>query len=400
MIGLVLLLGTVPAAHGRDLPSYLNQARHFVSQELYPDALEQLELAVAAPSGDQSAEAWYLLAQVRFEVTDLPGARDAATKARALSTEPQELRQTAQFTKYLRDNFGFVRLRSKRATTAEIRVDLETTLLDPDLKRYVQRLQERLAKGALALPYLIGLPVGAYRINGQLVDVEADKETTADPRSDAPDPGPSVARSAPPRTAIPPELELGLGVGSWLGTNLGPAPLLQGSLGWSLGPVVAGPVIAFMPQPYQDNSGRGYVSPIGISAGGRIGVEIPGLAPLVLRPSLVARFGGVPGVGAGCVRTGGDDGPLVCEQGDLDRSIDIYTTALVGIVGAEVALLYRDRNRANWGVGLKLGGDLAVGSLPREANANAASGPLPFQIDNPGFTAPGLRATAVWSLAL
>lgn len=369
-----------------DFRSYLDQARFFIKREWHEDAAEQLELAVQTEDGRQDPEAWFLLAKVRYELCDLAGARDAAEQARLNSNDPQQFNQTHELLAFYRESFGFVELTGARGgLTTELSLQLESTLFDPDLKNYFNKLSAKLAGQSVVLPHSLGLPTGSYTINGAFVNIEAGETSHLEPAL--------YGASANQLQAM--ELEIGLGAGRWLGEeNLGLTPQTEVSLGFPLGPMSLGILASWAPQPFQDRSGVGVLAPLGLTGGIRLGFEVQGLQPLVLRPSLVGRVGAVPGL------------ELTCRDGDVwscARNAEanpryVYATAMAAVGGLELAVLYQDRSRGRGlGGGLKLAADVASGQLPGAGQAVLPDRNVQFIVEEQAWSGTSLRGLAVIS---
>ena len=171
----------------------------------------------------------------------------------------------------------------------------------------------------------------------------------------------------------------------------------EASVGWAVGPVVAGPVVTLAPQPFTDRQGGRYLSWLSLLVGARVGIEVPGIQPFVVRPSVVARAGGLPGLALGCQDPGGEEA-LACELGAEGQPVDVYGTAMAVLGGVELALLYRDRTHPGLGFGLKLSADMGAARLQRTSEARSEDGIVPFQVANPSLAASAIRATAVVSV--
>lgn len=369
-----------------DFRSYLDQARFFIKREWYEDAVEQLEMAVQTDDGRRDAEAWFLLAKVRYELCDLVGARQAAEQARLNSDDPQQFSQTHDLLAFYRESFGLVELTGSRpGLETELSLVLESTLFDPDLKNYFNKLSERLSGVSVALPHTLGLPAGSYTINGVFVNVEAGEVLSLEPTLYGS--GSNKLQST--------ELELGLGGSRWLGeTSQSLAPTTEVSLGIPAGPMTLGILATWAPQPFQDRSGVNVFAPLGLTGGIRVGFEVQGLQPFVLRPSLVGRFGAVPGLELTC--QGGE--VWSCARDAEPNPRYVYATAMVVTGGLELAMLYQDRSRnSGLGGGLKLAADLAAGQLPGAGQAMLPDRNVQFIVGEQGWAGTSVRALGVLS---
>ena len=197
-----------------DYRSYVDQAKFFLKKDWYVDAEAQLSLAVAHPDGRLDPEAWFLLARVRFELADLPGARDAADHALTQSRDDEQARQTEELLTFLQQRFGSLQLISTRAgVSTKIDVVLTSVLLDPQLKAYYTQIAGRL-KEPVVLPLEIGLPAGSYTINEQVIQVGSGSAQSV-----------PIALSALGLQTT--ELTISGGFGTWMGpqaTHLLPSP--------------------------------------------------------------------------------------------------------------------------------------------------------------------------------
>lgn len=406
MLGLWLVIGAVlaqtPAPAGppaqeeaADFRGFVDQARFFLRREWYADAAGQLERAVATPDGRLDPEAWFLLAKVRYELADLDGARQAADRALVHSRTPEQTEQAHELLRWLTDQFGYVELVPPRpGMTALVDVQLQSVLFDPQLKLYFNKLLDRLER-PLTLPGTLGLPTGTYTIQGQAVEVQAGERITLHPRV-----GGGLQDL---------ELEVGLGITAWWGPateHLLPAPTVAVALslpltpapqGAPIGPLVAGVLAEWSPQPARSVDGSLFSSLSAWSAGARLGVELGATKPLVIRPSLGWRYVQLPGVELACDAA---DSGFTCQAGDAPvRRLYVYGTGTAHAPFAELAFLYLDRSRpSGLGGGVKLSGERAFGAVAT-GEAQARDGTRYAWTAEGGWQAWGLRVLADLSYA-
>jgi len=374
-----------------DYRSYLDQARFFVKRGWYPDAEEQLELAVATDDGQLDAEVWFLLAQVRYELADLSGARQAADRALVNAFDEVQTKETRALLTFFEDKFGFVQLVAPvEGAATRLEVELTSTLFDPDLKEFLARLLARLDEEPVVLPYDLGLPAGTYVINGEEVVVERGGEASLDT--------PLVGTRALALQTL--QLEVGAGAALWLGpraTHYTPAPAAQVSLSVPLGGrVVVGGWVDASPTPYLTQAGAvGVAGGVG-GAGGRIGVELPRTQPMVVRPSVGWRAGRIGGVELPCAV----GSATVCGP-DAPGQLYVYAPAVAHGPVVELAAHYQDRRkRSSWGAGLKLVGEYAFATLPEQAEAAARDGTTyGYTVEQRGWSAASVRVLASLSFA-
>ena len=94
-----------------DFRGHIDQARFFLRRGWTTDAAAELERAVATPDGALDPEAWFLLAQVRYDLADLHRARLAADRALVHSRDAATAERTRELLMFIREKFGFVLLR-------------------------------------------------------------------------------------------------------------------------------------------------------------------------------------------------------------------------------------------------------------------------------------------------
>ena len=157
---ILLVAATASAQEVVDYRDHVDQARFYLKKSWYADALAELEAAAASPDGRLDAEVWFLLAQTRYALGELSGARYAADRAFVNSRTPDQASQSRELSEHLDETFGVLRLLPPRdSVTTRIDLELESRLLDPELKRWVTMLQERL-DDTTTLPLELGLPAG------------------------------------------------------------------------------------------------------------------------------------------------------------------------------------------------------------------------------------------------
>jgi hypothetical protein len=380
----MLLLGALAGAETGEEPeptadfrSYLDQARFFLKKEWYRDAREQLELAVATEDGRLDPETWFLLAKVRFELGDLVGARYAADRALVNSRNEEQVRQTQELLHFFEQKFGYVTVVAPYdGMSTTLSVTLESTIFDPELKIWLNNLIASLDE-PVVLPFELGLPSGSYTINGESVQVAPGEHASIAPK----------LRSRAPGALQVLQLELGLGGTGFLGkagSNLVMAPTTELSLGMPLGLLVVGAGFGWMPQLYTTQVGGINPAMGGWNGAVRLGLEVPGTQPFVLRPSLEYRIGVLPGLELPCAdgdSTTGVSSGWTCSPGSPVQELFVYTSGLTHTAGLELAGLYQDRSKGGGlGFGLKLGGGAVLANLPAQGTAVGPEGPLSFQV--------------------
>ncbi|MEQ1570654.1 MAG: hypothetical protein ABMA64_33810, partial [Myxococcota bacterium] len=285
---------------------------------------------------------------------------------------------------WLDQKFGYVTLDAPYdGVRAIVEVELQSTIFDPELKVWLTHLQARLAEPVL-LPRELGLPAGTYLIDGVTVEVTPGSHQVVQGRGA----GQGLGSSA--------QVELAVGANGFVGRRLShllPAPTIELSGGIPLGFLQVGASASWIPQWFTPSSGPVTGQPGGWAAGLRAGVEVPGIRPLVLRPSLTARVGQIPSLELGCVDADG----WTCGRDVPDAQLSVYTAGFDQRFGVELYAGYADRSRSSGlGAGLKVNGDWVVGALPRRGTAVAPFGPFPFTVDGPrGWTGGSWRVAGV-----
>ena len=381
-----------PAVVSVDYRSFLDQARFFVKRGWYPDAEEQLEHAVATEDGRLDPEVWFLLAQVRYELADLAGARDAADRAMVNSHDELQTRETRELLTFFEQKFGFVELVAPvEGAATKLEVTLSSTLFDPDLKEFLNRLLIRLDAAPIVLPYPLGLPAGTYTINGEQVVVERGGQTTLDT--------PLVGTKALALQTL--QLEIGAGAAFAFGPRAAhwiPAPTTQLSVSVPLGGrVVVGGLVDWTPTPYRSQSGAlGVAAGVG-GIGARLGLELPRTQPMVVRPSVGWRVGRLGAAELPCAVA---SGAATCAQ-DAPGQLYVYLPGLVQTPFVELSAHYQDRRkRSTWGAGLKLVAEYSFASLSGAGEATGRDAQaFSYTVSDRAWAAPGLRAMASLSFA-
>jgi len=347
-----------------DFRGYVDQARFFIKRGWYDDAEEQLELATATEDGTLDPEAWFLLAKVRYERADVSGARYAADRALVNSRDDDTTRQTRELLAFFEEKFGTVMLEGPQEATATLLdVELTSTLFDPDLRVFFNTLKDRVREEPTVLPHGLGLPAGSYTING------AEVEVTAGERA------PLVVPLQGTRSTVLQTLQVELAAGPslWFGPDAGhllPSPSAQLSISAPSGPWVFGATLDWVPTLTQANSGAFAFGAAGLGVGGRVGFELPGTQPIVVRPSVGYRVFSLPSLEAACAVDGTQ---ATC--GNAEPQLYVYGKGLAHGPLAEFTVYYQDRRkRSSWGAGIKTIGEVAFATLPATSRAESLGG--------------------------
>jgi hypothetical protein len=359
-----------PAALAAD--DALAQARFAIKKRYWADARDLLAAHVASPEGRIDPEAWYLLAQVRFELLDLPGAAEAAERAHSYSRNDAELEQASNYATFLRDNFGTVALSATHdGLSGSVVVEIAVPLLDPTVEAWFSRQKKQLGARQV-LPLRFGLPAGAYTINGKPVTVNPGtitEVTLAD--SDI------AGRQAMFQLS---RVELGVSLGNWFGPDVAtllPSPRGHLSVLQPIGPVVIGATVTGGARWYTDIDGEMRTAFNEVSGGVSVGLEAHG-PRFLLRPAVGYRYGTLPGIELRCAR----DGESYACGSDGDAELMVYGVARVHIPYVEASLDWVDvRDRRIIGFGAQIAAEQAIGALPERGTAlDPAGSATPYHV--------------------
>ena len=157
--------------------THLAQARLYMRKQWFDEAAAELEQATQTPAGATNAEVWWLLAQVRYELLDAKGAMDAARTAAGVASDPGEASQAQAYADWIETSFGLVAIAAPQpGVQSRLQLDRESLLLDPELKRFVDRVALEWTHPQ-PLPMQIMLPSGDYKIQGTPVRAEPGETT-------------------------------------------------------------------------------------------------------------------------------------------------------------------------------------------------------------------------------
>ena len=156
---------------------HINQAELFLKKDWYGDARRELEAAIAMEEGRASFTAYWLLAQVCYELLDAESAGRYARVAAGLATDPGQAAAARELAEALERVFGVLVVDGPYAGMASLlQLERTSTLLDPELKKFVDRVALAMRKRN-ALPIRIALPAGDYLVNGHPVTVSAGRDS-------------------------------------------------------------------------------------------------------------------------------------------------------------------------------------------------------------------------------
>lgn len=396
---LLLLLqgGAAWAQSSGSVSHHMAQARLFSKKGWYGDARKELEAAIAAPGGAENPEAHLLLAQVCFEVMEVECSVEHARLSAGLATVGSDVaQQSSELLSWLTSNFGTLEIQAPQAgITTRLQVEMTSTVYDPDLKKYTNKMALRL-KDKTRLPVRVSLPVGAWKVNGVQAEVRPEATTTVEL------PMRALGNKGLANLQVT-RLEISTGFGVFFGNrtvNLHPSLETQVSLTQPIGPAFAALTLDRAFRGY-DAEGDSVRSPTGGSVGLRLGREVYISGPFSLRPSLGYRYGLIPGIALDC--TQGTDSLECGVPGATDwTDASVYAVARAHMPYAELSMDYREGGRTNaFGIGLRFAVDGVFAHLPQDSQAawQDEGGQISVHAPDSAFTSTGLRVLSNFSLA-
>jgi hypothetical protein len=363
------LLALVLLANAGEYEVHKSQAELYAKRGFYSDARDELELAMATPEGRTDPGLAWTAAQVAWELQDVETAIGMARRAAELASDDETREQAAAWAQNLEESFGYLTIDAPYVGMASrIQLDMSSTIFDPEIKRYLNKLSVRL-RISTDLPIRIGVPAGEYLVNGEPVSVPAGAEATlALPLRAIGSRGLAAAQVA--------RVEIAAGVSapfSRRASNALPSPEIEIGITEPIGPVTAGLAVAMLAESYR-TEGVVVRSFGGGSIAARIGREVVLQGPVSLRPGVVARAGWLPGVPYRCDGSGETwQCAPASESNGLPSSV--YATARVVGIGGELLLEYRQAGRTtSLGTGVRLGVEELFGTVPSEADAVLSDG--------------------------
>jgi len=359
-----LVLALVLVARAGEYEVHKSQAEIYAKRGFYADARVELALAMDTPEGRNDPELAWTAAQVAWELQDVEGAIDMADRTARLAADEDVRENATAWADNLRETFGFLTIEGPYAgMTTPIQLDPRSTIFDPELKRYINKMGVRL-RSSTDLPIRIGVPVGDYLINGEAATVAAGEESTVLL--------PIRAMGSRGMAAVQvARLEIAAGVSapfSDRADNMLPSPELEIGLTEPVGSVTAGIAVALLAQAYR-TEGAVARSMGGGSIAARVGKDLVLQGPVSLRPGLVARAGWMPGIPYLC---DGSGEAWACSPASEapELSNTVYATARIVGIGGEVLLEYREAGRTtSLGTGVRLGVEQAWGTVPSQSEA-------------------------------
>jgi hypothetical protein len=366
-----------------DYRGFVDQARFQIRKGFLDAAAADLQRAAEHPDGRLDAEVWFMLAQVRLELADLPGARTAAEQALTHAKSPDEEAASAALLDTLRVAYGAVRIEGVQPGMAlRPKFSPLSPLTDPDLALYVERLERRLKRDRPSLPLSVGLPTGAWDLNGQEVTVTVDQPAMV--RLGVRAAGGTLAAV---RLGW---LDLSIGVGFPLSgeKHLLPSPVLQAAFTVPIGgPFAFGLVFHETANVSLGPDTLYRLDPRGTQVGLRFGPLLDDGERFLIRPSVGYRFGTATDFELRCTR---NDAAFSCGSGAND--LYIYANGLAHVASATLAADYLDRTGTSpVGGGVLVGLDHAWVLLP-ESGKTAGDIQADFVIE--GASRPVRRTTA------
>ncbi len=378
---------------------HISQAELFLKKDWYTDARRELEAAIALEEGRSSFTAYWLLAQVCYELLDAEAAGRYARTAAGLATDPAQGAAATELSEALDRAFGILVVDGPYAGMASLlQLERTSTLLDPELKKFVDRVALAWRKRN-ALPVRIALPAGDYLVNGHPISVHAGRD----------------ARLVLPMNALGSRgfaalqvsrLEVSTGTGLFLSNrveNLRPGLDLQLAVTQPIKGWLVGAIVDYSVRSYVVEGIGPRVNPSAFTVGARVGRELMIGGPLAFRPSIGYRYGYVPGIAFDCFEAGGT---YTCadprETGRQEVDAQVYAVGRAHIPFVELAVDWRRAGRTTaTGLGVKVAVEEALGTVPTPATATVLSdgAEIRYETADPRWSATGFRMLANFSFA-
>lgn len=168
-IAALLLASPAPIrAEEAEYQQSLGQAKVYLKQERYREAVQELRKALSTKQGDKSFEAHFLYAQASFKVYDISQAVEFARLATELTSDPRELSQAQDLYNYLTLAFGKVEFIAGEGELREgyIIVVPKEPILDAEIQGYFDQKVKPIFDQKRSLPWLMWLPTLLFEING------------------------------------------------------------------------------------------------------------------------------------------------------------------------------------------------------------------------------------------
>ncbi len=379
---------------GRTAAYHVAQARQFLKNGWLRDAAAEIDAALALPDGVASPDVAVVGARVFFALRDLDRCLPLARRAADLAPTEAARAEADAWVGLLEASYGWVEVRAPIADLASrLQLEADGPVLDPEHRTWVDAVALEL-RARSRLPVRVALPAGAYRINGQRVQI--------DPLATAALELPLSALGARGLAALQvARVELGVGVDAPFGPSvrgLSPGPFAELGLTQPAGPVLVGIVGSF--------GARGHRTPEGPetraaawSVGARVGREFAIGGPLNVRPTVGVRYANVPGLSLACASAGAS---LACGP-EGPASADPYATIVVDgravVPFAELSVDWRTAGRTSvGGLGVAVGVDHLRGHLADGDAHTPAGTPIPYTSDA-AWSATAVRLSARGSLA-
>ncbi len=359
-----------------DWQALIERARLAAADGYLADAERSLSEAVTTEDGRIDPEAWYLLARTRISLADLDGARLAADRANVYARDDDQAAVTADLMLWLQANFGTLLVVPPPGTLSDLTVEPVVEPFDPALQAWITASQAAIEQ-PIDGPRRIGVPIGAWQVNGKTVDVQPDHVV--------------FVRLARPSSAFA-DVHVGVGAAvlGWTadGSNL-PAPAGHLRVDAPVGPVRLGFESTMGVVPWTTASGAA-VRAGQFEFGPRIAVSPWSDTGLIADVVLSLRLGTVPGIPRACTET---ESGWACSEGTAHGLVTYPSaTALTPGLDVELGWLHPTAPSA-FGVVGSVGAGWAMGRLPAEAHADRIDGAasVPYTLDDRSWNAPALR---------
>lgn len=390
LIALAALAGAPPPRPTAE--DHLATAEHFARKGWLEDAWQEVQAGLALPEGAESFGLHRLAMELAWERLDPLGSAAAARRAAGLCAEEELAASLRERADALERGFGTLRVDAAQpGLRSRLQLEARGPLLDPEHRRYVQRLATRLREPQ-DLPRVVALPVGTYLLNGEEAAVRADEPAALVL--------PLRALGLRGMAALQVvRLEVGAVLGQAHGGPLAPRPPRpELALGISLpaGPLFLGGELLLSLDPAQAP-----MDGLGPGVGAHLGREWALWGPLSLRPALRYRGWRESRLRLSCVDESTTTWSCGLPRDDAPAGIDLPLD--LHALGAELGVEWRTSGRTTaTGLAILVGEELGLRRLPAAGRATleGSDQAVEWSTDRPWLTVPSLRLGARLSLVL
>ena len=168
LVALAVASATTASAQEPEYQQSLAQAKVYMKQDRYREAVQELRKALSTKQGDKSFEAHMLYAQASFKTYDISQAVEFARLAGELTSDLREVSQAQDLYNYLTLAFGKVEFVAGEGELKEGYIILKPLepIFDAEIQGYFDTKVKPLFDQKRSLPWVMWLPTLLFEING------------------------------------------------------------------------------------------------------------------------------------------------------------------------------------------------------------------------------------------